>query len=141
MGLSVVLAFGAVNALLFSPIVMPDGLPAGSLPGVVFSALFLTYYLCYSLLLAEYLSIPALKRGVFLPLLVLALGSVWCVLYFVYGLDDIGCGVLIGSFVLLLYTVARAVKESTLAVLFGLPILCWYAFLVANAILLAVFSV
>ena len=62
-------------------------------------------------------------------------------LYFVFSLDDVGCGVLLASFFLLLYVLAQAISETPFAVLYGLPVAVFYAFLVGNALLLAVFSV
>ena len=141
LGLTIVLLFGGINDFLFAPIELPDRLPAKSFPPIAFSMAFLLFYLFFALIIAEYLSDSALKKKIWAPLSVLSLGTVWCVLYFLYGLDDVGCGVLFLSFFLLCYVVALSIKQSAFAVLYGLPVLCFYAFLVANALLLAIFSV
>jgi len=141
LGLTVTLAFGATNDFLFAPFEMPEGLPARFLSPDAYSFLFLFFYLCFALLIAEYLSSGILKNKIWAPLGVLFLSTLWCVLYFVFSLDDIGCGVLVVAFCLLLYVVSLAVKETPFAVLYGLPVAVFYAFLTGNALLLAVFSI
>lgn len=140
-GLTIMLVFSALYAVLFVPVDLPDGIPAGLLSPIAFSFCFLVFYLLYALLIAEYLSSDTLKKRIWAPITVLILSALYVALCCVYGLDDIGCGVLVLSFLLLLSVVIHAVNESSFAVVTGLPVLCFYAFLTANALLLAVFKI
>lgn len=140
LGLSIVAVFGTVNDFLFRPIFLPERLPAAYLPPIAYSVFFLLFYLFFAMIFAVFLSSEKLKRRIWAPLSVLLLGTLWCVLFFLCGLDDVGCGVLFIAFCLLCYVVALAVSESAPAAVIGLPMLILYAFLLGNAILLAVFS-
>ena len=140
LGLSIMLVFGALNALIMNysdwltELVRPEVSPS------IYSALWLVDYLIRAVLFGEFFISGKLRKGLIPIGIIQVLNAIWCLVFFRLHNPTIPLFIMIIIFVLCVYVVVLCVKNTGIFIIFPTIILLWYAYLLGTNIVITVFN-
>ncbi len=140
-GISVVLVFGAINALFMTPntewyatMIKPP------ISEKLHSFLWLLCYLIISVIIGEFLIVKNLQKRIWSIAVILIANSLWCYVFFQMQNTIAALIILIILLSDLMYIMYLAIKHTPYLCFFVLPLVIWYIVLTGMNILIVILN-
>lgn len=140
-GISIVLVFGAINALFMTPntewyttLIKPD------VNEKLHSLLWLVCYLLLSVIIGEFLIVKKLQKRIWSISIVLIGNSLWCYVFFQMYNSIVSLIILIIVLSDLLYVLFLSIKHTRYLCFFVLPVVIWYIILTGMNIMIIILN-